>query len=51
MKTENEPIQNEEENVVVEVKTFTTVSPKFSKEQWESGEGGGEGMPNDGDDK
>ena len=51
MKTENEPIQNEEESLVVEVKDFTTISPKFSKAQFESGEGGGEGMPNDGDDK
>ena len=52
MKKENEPqIENEEESVVVEVKNFTSIIPKFSRAQWESGEGGGEGTANNGDDK
>jgi len=42
--------RNPEENVVVEVKKFVTATAKFTKEQWESGEGGGEGTSNDGDD-
>jgi hypothetical protein len=28
------------EEVVVSVKKFTTVTPKFSKDTWQSGEGG-----------
>ena len=40
----------ETDDLVVEVKNFELVKPKFSKEAWESGEGGGEGTSSDGDD-
>jgi hypothetical protein len=30
-------------NIEVQVESFTTAKPKFTKEAWDSGEGGGEG--------
>lgn len=38
-----EKVDDNGSRIEVEVERFPTVSPKFSKEAWDSGEGGGEG--------
>lgn len=34
---------NQEQKIEVQVEKFPVAKPKFSKEAWDSGEGGGEG--------